>query len=362
MPMLSSIVALYIGFIMQFVEWLHPAIPLHDDYGTLSVVEGADAGMPPLTKSTILFTGDIMLARHVEEHMKTKGVSYPFLGDVVPNSWEGSVIGNFEGTVPVVHRKTPNFATHFSVASTALSELVSAGFTHVSLANNHAFDYGVDGFDNTKESLQALGITPFGDPHSVNESSIIYIGEGTTRVAVIAIHTLYDFKEEELAEILATASRDSEYQIAYVHWGTEYEKIPTAEVRAQATYLLHRGVDLIVGHHPHVVQSIETIDGKVVVYSLGNYIFDQYFSRDVMQGLVVAFTLTNEGSSLQLLPVTTEATPAQPRHMSEINRGTFLTELASISDPVLKQDITRGEIDLNSAQLASSTERVMMVQ
>ncbi len=308
----------------------------------------------------IYFVGDVMLARHVEALMQEHGSDYPFrqLNFLASSSY---VFGNFEASIPKVHTKTPNYTFSFAVNPIFLVSLKQAGFTHLSLANNHALDNGVDALVNTKLELEATGLTAWGNPQAeVATSSFTYLTFNEKIVAVLALNTIgMTFVEADLLTLLAEASAQSDFQIAYVHWGTEYDTKRSVWQRDFAELLATAGVDIIIGHHPHVVQGIETIGNTVVFYSLGNFIFDQYFSPEVQTGLVLKLDYTSPGLAINLIPVTSQGMRAQPRAMSETEQAIFLKNLAEDSEKRLTSMITSGVLYLDTT-LATSAEMIIM--
>ena len=143
-----------------------------------------------------------------------------------------------------------------------------------------------------------------------------------------------------------------------MHWGVEYANTNSATQRKLAQTLSKLGVDIIVGHHPHVVQNIELIDNTLVFYSLGNFIFDQYFSVPVQQGLVLKL---DSDLGIELLPVSSEEVRVQPAFMAKEKRKLFLESLSRRSDIRLVEDILMGKI-LYQNMLASSSEVAIMAE
>ncbi len=337
-----------------------PNLALGEPGTKTSEDEYIDLEVPPA--KSIFFTGDVMLARHVEHLMTVRGFDYPHLGQLPWTTGEDFVVGNFEAAIPLQHRRTPNFTFQFSVSEQFIPALSEAGFTHFSLANNHAFDYGGAGLSNTVNILTEQALNPFGHPSVINATSTTVIEVSDKRVGIIGLHTLiHSYTKEELQPALANLSQSSDLQIAYIHWGNEYELTPSSAQRQFARKLVALGIDLIIGHHPHVVQSVEIIDEVPVFYSLGNFIFDQYFSRDVQQGLVLELKFLAGTPQLIFWPVETLTQPAQPTLMAEEMRQDFLAELAERSDEVLVSSILAGNLTIPSA-LATSTENAIIKQ
>ena len=297
---------------------------------------------------TIGFAGDVMLARNVENLMRDHGGDYPYRGKVFASSSPGFLVANFEASVPEVHQKTPSGAFQFSVETKYLRFLAEAGFTHVSLANNHTLDHGGLAYKHTRMALDEVGVESFGHATIVSTSSLTYLSQGSTTVAIVGIHTLFSkIVDQDLKAVMAEAKAKSDWQIAYVHWGNEYVELPNAEQTALAQRLVDLGVDLIVGHHPHVIQKIDSIEGVPVFYSLGNFIFDQYFSRAVQEGLVLLVHFS-EGKmhQIELLPVTSRYSRSQPHLMKQEEKQKTLDYISKISSESIQLDIVDGVLKL----------------
>ena len=304
----------------------------------------------PLVKENspvISFVGDILLARSVEVLMHDFGETYPFIRVPAIIGSSTATFANFEAAIPETHTHTKDYTTQFSADEKYVSELAQSGVTHVSLANNHAYDFGTLAEEHTRSALALRGVSPFGDANTVATSSITSVMLGTTTVSVLAFQTVYgQVATSTLAEVIGYMKRTSDVQIAYIHWGTEYEMTHTKAQAVLAEFLVSQGIDAIIGHHPHVVEDIQLVAGVPVFYSLGNFIFDQYFSTAVQEGLALRIEPGQSHSKFTLVPVTSIGTHAQPRVMSEPDRSSFLERLASTSDPVLKSAILQGEITI----------------
>lgn len=303
----------------------------------------------------ILFVGDILLARNVESLMKKSGADYPYQGTNF-NSLTSKyyLFANFEATVPINHKQTQVNKIKFSVAQDFIPTLKAVGFSHLSLANNHSYDYGEAAVANTKRLFIENGLVPFGNFKNLNDDSVSYISIADFKVSVIGIHALQTkFSDEELVNVLDKASANSDFQIIFVHWGTEYSEHSNKEQRALAKRLVNFGADLIIGHHPHVVQEVGLVEGVPVFYSLGNYIFDQYFSEAVQTGLLLNLDFST-GLNINLLPVTSLQQLSQPKLMTEEQKQMFLYKLAKNSAPELEKEILNGQIELNFLFASSS--------
>ncbi len=249
----------------------------------------------------LMFAGDIMLARAVEWAIKENDAAYPF-ARWSEEAFTGAdaVIGNFEGTIrETEHLEQTNVMT-FDTLPGYIGSLKMAGFTHLSLANNHADDFGQVTTAFTRETLTNHEFVPFGDPFA-SENFVTHI-EGDIPIALLGFHA---FNEDPLGIVDAIASEDAagNFVIVYPHWGTEYEHTPSTYQTAAADAWIAAGADLIIGAHPHVVQSVEVRHGVPVVYSLGNFLFDQDFSAATQLGAIVYVTISQDNILFTFSPV-----------------------------------------------------------
>jgi poly-gamma-glutamate synthesis protein (capsule biosynthesis protein) len=293
--------------------------------------------------ASLVFTGDIMLGRHVEQIIATYGVDYVF-ADLQSFATSSAWVGNFEGAVAPVHTPTPDGGMNFAIASSSLPVLQTVPLTHLSLANNHSYDQGQAGFDLSRALLAQHDIVPFGD-QVISTTTVTYLDIAGGRVALIGVYAMYSAPAAtQLAAALATASEQSDVQIVYVHWGEEYQLTHSAAQRRLAEQLSTLGVEAVIGHHPHVVQDIEWVGNTLVVYSLGNFVFDQYFSEAVEDGLLVELVLSDGLLTYQLWPVGSQGSWSRPRLMPEYDKDRFLRTLAERSAPALRSSIRAGVI------------------
>lgn len=304
------------------------------------------AALPP-PETSFLLVGDVMLARDVEIQMALNGRDYPFENIKNLLSEHDYVVGNFEGSVPQVHRPTPSMAFQFSVPVKNLPALKTAGFTHFSLANNHSFDFGLAGYQNASRELEQVGLEVFGRSGLVEAADVSFVEVDGRKIAFVGIDlTLMRLSETELSDTFADINQVSDLQIVFVHWGIEYDITHSPAQQNYAELFIDQGADLVIGHHPHVVQDIGVYKDKLIFYSLGNFIFDQYFSFDVKHGLAASLILSQD-AKIDLFPVTTEASKASPYLLEEAKKGIFLEKLADNSDALLRDSIYAGSIKLS---------------
>lgn len=298
-----------------------------------------------LEEESIFVVGDIFLGRNVETLTNISGelYSYQYLFDYINNSKVS--IGNFESSVPEEHVKTPNLSYKFSVKDSAVGTLGDVGFNVLSLANNHSFDYGIDGYENTKKICAENNISCVGSPINLATSSVIFKEVGDKTVSIIFLYGIgIEYSINDLKSVTHFAKNNSDIQIAYIHWGDEYVDIHNNKQEQLAYNLIDLGVDLIVGHHPHVVQDIGLYKNRLIVYSLGNFIFDQYFNNKVQEGLALDVQITETELTYSLLPVESLTLRSSPKFMGEEQKDIFLNDLAKRSDEKLYNEIKSGII------------------
>ena len=140
-----------------------------------------------------------------------------------------------------------------------------------------------------------------------------------------------------------------------VHWGQEYQIKSSVFQQKLARKIIDSGADLIIGHHPHVVQEIEIYNNKLIFYSLGNFVFDQYFSEQTQQGLAVAleiYPVRNNDSNrvnpnkniYKLFPIQSKL--SQPFLMEQNQAEKFLEKLSKRSSKDLTEEIKKGVIEI----------------
>jgi len=250
---------------------------------------------PPPARAVVAFTGDVMLDRDVEYAMATEGPGYPF--ETALPLFEGAdlVVVNLEGTFTDVGApldKFYQFATDPALA-VGLQTLPVWG---VSLANNHATDYGLVGLERTLQALDEVGVAHFGaGPTEVDARAgvttpgdtrpgIAFLGYSDIGETIFASGTgggVARASVEAITQDVAAmnARPEIDFVVVTLHMGTEYTRVVTGRQQELARAAIDAGAALVVGHHPHVLQPIEeyeTAEGRagLILYSLGNFVFD----------------------------------------------------------------------------------------
>ena len=292
--------------------------------------------------STIFFGGDIMLGRAVATKIAKNGSDVFFNKIKDPVLSADYAVANLEGPITTINNNPGNdMRFHFDPALAA--QLADTGFDAFSLANNHMLDQGAQGFSDTKNNLTAAHLGYFGDASDDN-GSVLRFTIHDSRFTIIGAQDVYrQIDPAAIGKEIAAEKAAGNFVIIYPHWGVEYSHAATARQTTLAHDFIDAGADMIVGSHPHVVEGIEIYKGKPIFYSLGNLVFDQYFSADTQQGLGLRLTIdANGGTSIDLLPY--EIPQSQPVLAAGEKKTKLLQSLASYSSPVLKDQIVSGNI------------------
>lgn len=260
----------------------------------------------PEPEPSILFVGDIMLDRSVAKHARAQGTTTLFASVADFLSQADARVGNLEGSItqnPSI-AEVDNTILHFTF-SPGLAEgvLTPLNFAALSLANNHAYDFGRSGFDATQDHLEAWGIKPFGNPYNARDLSTAIEVRGR-QFCLVGYHSLYDPSTAEVVAEIQAIKPGCYRTIVFAHWGDEYEPVANAAQVAAGHAFVDAGADLVMGAHPHVVQNVEIYKDKAVFYSLGNFMFDQNFSWATTHGLAVKATFGGQETRFVLTPIT----------------------------------------------------------
>ena len=204
-------------------------------------------------------------------------------------------IANFEGTLTDSdEREDKTFA--FKAPASYASILSGSSVEAVNTANNHSHDYGDQGFDDTLAALDDAGIVHFG----YDETAVMDI-KGI-KVGMVGIYELYDHldRDQQLKDNIAKVQADGAQLIVVIfHWGNETETVPDSNQTTLGRMAIDLGADLVCGHHPHVLQGIETYKGKNIVYSLGNFCFGGNSSPSDMDTMIYQQTFTIDADGVK---------------------------------------------------------------
>lgn len=204
-------------------------------------------------------------------------------------------IANFEGTLTDSdEREDKTFA--FKAPASYASILTGGSVEAVNTANNHSHDYGEQSFNDTLAALDDAGIVHFG----YDETAVMDV-KGI-KVGLVGIYELYDHleREQQLKDNIAKVKADGAQLIVVIfHWGNETETIPDSNQTTLGRIAIDEGADLVCGHHPHVLQGIETYKDRNIVYSLGNFCFGGNSSPSDMDTMIYQQTFTIDADGVK---------------------------------------------------------------
>jgi len=254
---------------------------------------------------TLIATGDVIPARSVNyQTVSRNNFKWPFekTAEIIKNAditfinLESPLVGDCPLT---------NEGMIFCGDSRHLEGLVYGGVDVVSLANNHAGDYGGEGIEETTNLLDSVGILATG------KSGPVFKDIRDLRFAFLGYNDIDQKKEgiswvdkDKISKEVREARNKSDIVVATFHWGTEYVSQPTERQRELAHLAIDAGADLVIGNHPHWIQPVEIYKGKVIVYAHGNFIFDQMWSPETKEGIVGRYTFYDKNLvDVEFLPI-----------------------------------------------------------
>lgn len=296
-----------------------------------------------------LFFGDLMLDRYVGELIGRSGVNR-LLGGLVGEegrflSGSDLISANLEGAVTNggVHY-SPSYQNDFAFSPSTVKEINRLGFNFFNTSNNHLADQGARGVLEARINLDELAINYSGCPdRAVDTCSAKLIDVGSSTVAMLGFSAVYgSIDSEKVVKKIKESKVLADYVVVNIHWGSEYQEKFNSRQQVLAHAMIEAGADAIIGHHPHVVQGVEVYQGHPIFYSLGNFVFDQYFSKATQQGLSVGLYIRDKKFKAYLLPL--DLTKSQPKLMKDGDKSKFLENLAdkSASDKDLRAAIKTG--------------------
>ena len=267
----------------------------------------------------IILTGDILLDRGVRRVIEHHGVDHLF-SDGIDSVFRSAqvVVGNLE--CPATKIEAPVFKRYiFRAEPEWLTALQKHGITHLNLANNHSIDQGREGLIDTKKNITSAGMTPLGAGENMIEASepVLLASEPrniwlipSLRLALENYAYLTDkpcVSQEPIDSLLSRVyhlrqTDSTAVIIVSLHWGGEHILQPVARQRLDAHQLILAGADAIICHHTHTLQTIETFRGKMIYYSIGNFIFDQQKPLN-SKACIVSLNITKDSLVTETIPV-----------------------------------------------------------
>ncbi|MSR73370.1 AmmeMemoRadiSam system protein B [Candidatus Parcubacteria bacterium] len=270
-----------------------------------------ESGAQTPAKKEVSFTiaGDTMFARYVDAvYGKNFIDAFSVFGERVFWGADARII-NLEGSITKepIKEKLANDNVNFKFPPSITKVLSFLHINGASQANNHSDNAGDEGITTTRDFLGEIGVSTFSGPHQNDVLRVAYFkGEGLT-LAVVGINLTYPKQIPDVAvPVISEIAKDPSMRIVVIpHWGIEYATKHSLAQEQAAHMWIDAGADMVVGAHPHVIQDTELYQGVPIIYSLGNFLFDQ-IDPTTQTGLIVTGTFTQDGLSWFAFPIRSE--------------------------------------------------------
>lgn len=267
------------------------------------------------------FVGDMMFGRHVQEVIDKHGAAHlfenvqPFFeqADYVTGNFEQPVLTNDEEFYEKLEKQI-----HLHAEPEVLPVLKDMDFTVLNLANNHAMDYGEEGLQDTLEAFDSADLSIVGAGNNLEEAmNINYQEHNGIKVATLGFTDVFRegfsalgyrggilaARPEYIFPAIEEARENADLVFVHVHWGQEYDNEPHPRQRKLARAMVDVGADVIIGHHSHVLSEVEQYNNGAIFYGLGNFIFDQGWTR-TKDSAIVQYDLLNDGTGrFEIVPL-----------------------------------------------------------
>jgi poly-gamma-glutamate synthesis protein (capsule biosynthesis protein) len=264
-----------------------------------------------LKRSTsLIFGGDMQFDRYIRTVMENKGEEFVLtpLSDTLHSA--DAVVANLEGPITESASvseistigEAKNYVFTFPVETARF--LKQENVSIVNIGNNHILNFKEDGVEQTKKYLTDASVGYFGSPLANDTRTHIRDFNGTMIAFVNYNQFVWHGKEKAMSDLLIVQGK-ADFIVLYTHWGKEYVGALDS-VKTLAHEFIDAGADIIIGSHPHIVQEKEVYNGKMIYYSLGNFIFDQYFRPETQRGLLVRATFDPDARTIvaEDIPIT----------------------------------------------------------
>lgn len=269
--------------------------------------------MLEVKEASLFFVGDLYLGGRTDSFAKDKGLDYFYSGLKKHFNKSDITIANLES--PLTFHNEPFMEKKYILKAHRdnASALRDAGITMVSLANNHMMDYGIKGLEDTIFNLQCEGVSFSGAGLNLAQSrkpALQVVND--IKVAMVSYSKTYplEFYANSkrggtapgyplyIKSDMLEAAKDNDIVIAVFHWGGERIFYPRHYQKELAHLAIDNGADIVIGHHPHVMQGVERYKDGVIFYSLGNYVFGSLSKR--VEGMAVSIDVKKIGKSVNV--------------------------------------------------------------
>jgi poly-gamma-glutamate synthesis protein (capsule biosynthesis protein) len=276
---------------------------------------------------TILAVGDMMMGRYVRILMdRFMDNEYPFekIRGKEDRFFKGADIffANLEGPI-YKEGFSSETSMIFGFNEDTAPLLAKMGFSVLSIANNHILNQGWEGVSSTITALNNAGIGACGHPTEVSENNVVYKTIGDKKVAFFCFEdAIHPLDVDAAVSLISDVDSTVDFSIVSIHFGREYSHTPDWNLQIDPAHkFVDAGADFIIGHHPHVVQTFEIYNGVPIFYSLGNFIFDQYWSYDTQEQLGLGIVLGDGKTKVYLFPM--KSADSQPYLLGGTEKAKF---------------------------------------
>lgn len=299
----------------------------------------------------IAAVGDIMLAGRYPDIVARQGADYPFAATAPLLQQAHLAIGNLEAPLTSGGSEFRDKRFRFRAPPAAATALQRAGFSVLTLANNHILDFGADGLQDTVRTLAAARIAVAGAGATRDAARApVYLNRAGRRIAILAYSLILPAKffatseragtaravERNVLADIRRAKQQADLVLVTFHWGGELEPAPRQSQQALARRAIDAGATIVLGHHPHVLQGIEHYGNGIICYSLGNFTFGSS-GRPGATSMIALLTVPDQGQpELAITPLTVDnrATGYQPRPLSGPRANAAIARLNHQSRPL----------------------------
>lgn len=272
----------------------------------------------------ITFTGDVSPSRYLKQVSKEKGHDVFYKN--TKKIWQDSdvTVANVEAAVVKEGAKLEDYigkpdrnGIYLDVNEKDIKAIKNSGINLIGYANNHASDYGIKGMQESFKIFNQTGIDFTGAGVNIDAAEVPFTKEiNGKKISISAItdklpkkqsggsnlprtnNTSYRYADYELKKTFT----QNDFNIVYVHWGTEYSITASKHIKNLGKKYIDLGADLVIGAHPHVVLPVEKYNGGIIAYSLGNFVFDQKIGRTT-EAAVASLYMNENSKFLELVPI-----------------------------------------------------------
>lgn len=304
-------------------------------------------------ETSLMFFGDFMFDRYVRTISEKKGPDYIIEKTEKLFNSQDLTVANLEG--PITNNKSKSEGTQIGEKNhliftfderNAIKFLKNCNINLVNIGNNHVLNFGSSGLEKTITTLKFNGIDYFGSP--LDDNNYFAKEINGRKIAFVNYNQFSKINSETTVNLLKSLRKNNDFIVVYTHWGSEYQLKENNSQIEKAHRFIDAGADLVIGSHPHVVQPLEIYKDKIIFYSLGNFVFDQYFSEDTRTMLAAGVLLSDKNLEITLTPLYQEKN-GQIVLADEKKKQALLSRLANDSqvDYNMKQSISKGLITIN---------------